>query len=447
MNNTIAGIATASGQGGIAIIRVSGDMAESIMHNCFEKLPQEIESHRLYYGHLVQDGKRLDECMAVLMRAPKSYTKEDVFELHTHGGDVAAMQALEVMLSLGARLAEAGEFTKRAFLNGRIDLSQAEAVMAMIHATGESSLRTAQQQLEGLQSKFVQESKLKLMEGLAGIEAHLDFPDEIEEEEAVGALLPKLYEVEKALENAIDERSARLIRDGLKVVLCGNPNAGKSTLFNTLLSQDRAIVTNIPGTTRDLIHGSFYMNGILIQLIDTAGMRVTDDPVEAIGVERAKNVIQQADVVLYLVDGVEGLLPEDEDFIKNINSPNNAVVVTKNDLQNTVDNSKIRTAANQIEILQSSSLRDGGIDAVKAFIKEKSTLPKTMLLTHQRHLLSAKAALQSLKQAIVQAQNGETLDLLTIDLKEALFSLGEITGESVSEDLIDKIFENFCVGK
>lgn len=447
MNDTIAGIATAAGQGGIAIIRVSGSRAEEIMRLTFQKQGEAIESHRLYYGHLMRDSLKLDECMGVLMRAPNSYTREDVYELHTHGGDAAAMQALNVMLEQGARLAEPGEFTKRAFLNGRIDLSQAEAVMAMISATGERSLRSANQQLEGMQSKLIQDSKEKLLNALAGIEAAIDYPDEIEEDEAVGELLPKLYDIKSALNSAIDEKSARLIREGLEVVLCGNPNAGKSTLFNALLSKDRAIVTDIPGTTRDLIYGSFLLNGILINLVDTAGIRDTDDPVESIGVERAKNVIKHADVVLYVVDGSQELSREDIAFIQNINSGNNAVVISKNDLQNVLDSDNIKAIAGDIHVLFSSSITENGIAAVKDFIQSKSTLPKTLIFTHTRHLAVAKASLYSVKRAIAQAQEGRSLDLLAIDLKEALFSLGEITGESVSEDLIDKIFESFCVGK
>ncbi len=447
MNDTIAGIATAPGQGGIAIIRVSGSRAEEIMRLSFQKQGAEIESHKLYYGHLHHHGVRLDECMGVLMRAPKSYTREDVFELHTHGGDAAAMQALNVMLEHGARLAEPGEFTKIAFLNGRIDLSQAEAVMSMIQATGESSLRTASQQLEGMQSKFIQDSKNKLMDALAGIEAAIDYPDEIEEDEAVGELLPKLYAIEEAIAGAIDEKSARLIRDGLEVVLCGNPNAGKSTLFNAMLCKDRAIVTDIPGTTRDLIYGSFLMNGIVINLVDTAGMRVTDDPVESIGVERAKKVVKQADVILYIVDGSQGLTDEDINFIQNINSCNNAVVISKNDLHNTLNSDKIKSIASEINVVFSSSITENGITEVKEFIRSKSTLPKTLIFTHTRHLAAAKDSLRNIRLAIAQAKNNQPLDLVAIDLKEALFSLGEITGENVSEDLIDKIFESFCVGK
>ncbi|MDY5730991.1 MAG: tRNA uridine-5-carboxymethylaminomethyl(34) synthesis GTPase MnmE [Eubacteriales bacterium] len=447
MNDTIAGIATASGQGGIAIIRVSGAMAEPIMQKVFQSKTTEYQSHHLYYGHLLKDGQRVDECMAVLMRAPKSYTKEDVFELHTHGGDAAAMQALQVMLDNGARLAEAGEFTKRAFLNGRIDLSQAEAVMSMIQATGESALRSASQQLSGMQSRFIQQSKEHLINALAGIEAAIDYPDEIDEEEAVGELLPKLYAIEKILDETIDEKSARLIRDGLDVVLAGNPNAGKSTLFNALLNKDRAIVTDIPGTTRDLIYGSFYINGILVNLIDTAGMRITDDPVEAIGVERAKNIVSNADVVLYTVDGVNGLTQEDIAFIQSIDSPNNAVVITKTDLQHSLQMEAIRSFAKHIQIMFSSAVSSNGLQEVKEFLKQKSTLPKTLILTHTRHLHAAKTALQSVRNAIEQAKAQQALDFIAIDLKDALFALGEITGESVSEDLIDRIFESFCVGK
>lgn len=446
-SDTIAGIATASGQGGIANVRVSGSLAEQIMRKVFFTSDKEIESHHLYYGHLVQDGKRLDECMGVLMRAPKSYTKEDVFELHTHGGDMAAQQALNVMLSCGARLAEPGEFTKRAFINGRIDLSQAEAVMSMINASGESSLRSAARQLDGAQSKLIVECKELLIKILAGIEAAIDYPEEIEEAEATDNIMPNINELINRLASAIDERAARFVRDGMEAVICGNPNAGKSTLFNALLNKEAAIVTDIPGTTRDLLVSSIILNGVLVNLTDTAGIRITDDRIEAIGVQRAKKAIREADTILYAIDGSAGISAEDIEFIKNIDSNLNAVVITKGDIASKINKEHIRSFAKEINVFSSSSTQENGVNEVREFLKEQAKLPKAMIFTHIRHTEAAKRALDSIEQAKKALLENISLDLVAIDLKEAMIALGEITGETLSEDLIDKIFESFCVGK
>lgn len=447
-NDTITGIATATGIGGIAIIRVSGKNAENIMNKVFStKAQKPFKSHKMYYGFLMDDNTRVDECMAVIMRVPKSYTCEDVFELHTHGGHEAAHQALRICIEAGARLAEPGEFTKRAFLNGRIDLSQSEAVMAMISANGESALKAASQQLEGMQSKLIQDSKQILIKALSGIEAAIDYPEEIEDTEAFGNLIPDLEELKASMEDAIDERSARIVRDGLQVVLCGNPNAGKSTLFNMLLSSDRAIVTDIPGTTRDLIHGSITLNGILINLIDTAGIRETDDPIEKIGVERAKKVIENADVVMLVVDGCQPLHKDDLNFILSKDDKNNAVIITKGDLPSLISPEDIKAKTKNITVLQTSSINQSGLKELKEFLAEKALLPKTLFFTHTRHLDAAKAALSHIEKALEGAEMNIPLELISVDLKEALHYLGEITGESVNEELIDSIFANFCVGK
>lgn len=447
MNDTIAGIATAMGQGGIAIIRVSGASAESIMHSVFRSKANTYESHKLYYGHLIKNDTIADECMAVIMKAPKSYTREDVLEIHTHGGDLAAMQALDIVLNSGARLAEPGEFTKRAFINGRIDLSQAEAVMSIINATGESSLRSATRQLEGVQSKLIVDSKNKLIDILAGIEAAIDYPEEISELEALADIMPKLESLRKSLTMAIDERSARLVREGLTVVIAGNPNAGKSTLFNSLLNRDEAIVTNIPGTTRDLLKATITINGVLVHLIDTAGMRNTDDTVEAIGVQRAKQAISNADTVLYAIDGAYGISKEDLDFIRQIDTVQNAVVLTKSDMSSNINIDMLRQNISNMNILYSSSIDKNGTSQVLDFLKEQSKIPKTMIFTHLRHVHAVKSALNNINKAINSMKDNIGLDLVAIDLKEAMYTLGEITGESLSEELIDKIFESFCVGK
>lgn len=447
--DTIAGIATANGQGGIAIIRISGNDAEKILESVFEtKNKKPYISNYLMYGHAMRNSEKIDECMAVIMRAPKSYTCEDVCEIQTHGGFAAAQTVLMAVLECGARLAEPGEFTRRAFLNGRIDLSQAEAVMSVISASGDAALKAAQQQLEGVQSKFIQDAKLNILNSLSAVEAAIDYPEEIDEEEALGSFIPGLKQFILSLDKAIDERAARIVREGLNVVICGNPNAGKSALFNALLCQDRAIVTDVPGTTRDLLQGSITLNGLQVNLTDTAGLRITNDPVESIGVQRARNIMEHADVTLLALDGSAEL--EDKEIIKlmqNIDKINNAVVLTKGDLKNVVNLDEIKEKVKNAKVLSASSVSKDGVENVKRFLAEQARIPSSLILTHTRHLEEAKAARKSAVSALKAAQNGVPLDLVSVDLHEALHHLGEITGESVDDQLLDKIFSRFCVGK
>ena len=309
-NDTIAAIATAPGTGGISIVRLSGPEAEGILFRLFEPAGREDraarESHRMMYGHLRDRGETVDECMAVLMRAPRSYTREDVAEIHLHGGTYVAPRALELCLREGARLAEAGEFTRRAFLNGRIDLSQAEAVMELLSARGEQEHRAAIRQMEGGAAGFIRPLADRLYELQAGLAACIDYPEEISDEEGTGMLREGLQDLIRKLEEAIDEHSSRLIHRGLQVAIIGRPNVGKSSLLNALLGEERAIVTSVPGTTRDMIRGEMMIGGIRVELTDTAGIRETDDPVERIGVERSESTWKNADLTLLVLDGMTG---------------------------------------------------------------------------------------------------------------------------------------------
>mgnify|MGYP000316112068 CR=1 FL=1 len=308
MEDTIVGVATAAGEGGVAIVRVSGPEAVRLFEEAFRpkgaKLPY--ESHRLMVGHAVDETGPIDEAMGVVMYAPRSYTREDVCEIHTHGGAAAASLVMRRLVRLGARPAEAGEFTRRAFMNGRIDLMQAEAVMGVISARSAAALRAGERQLEGGQSRFIRKAQEDLTALLSGLEAHIDYPDEIGEDEALSGLCEGLDKLIARLDGAIDERGARIVREGLRVALCGRPNAGKSTLFNALLGEDRAIVTDIPGTTRDVLEGAFMLDGTNVLLQDTAGLRDSGDAVERIGVERARAALGRADVALLVVDAMAG---------------------------------------------------------------------------------------------------------------------------------------------
>ena len=434
MSDPIVGIATAAGEGGIAIVRISGDGAADLFQQVFRpagKRRPPYESHRLMYGHAVDGAEMIDECMGVVMYAPHTYTREDVCELHTHGGRVAAALVMKALIRLGARPAEAGEFTRRAFMNGRIDLSQAEAVMGVISAQSAAALR-AQEDLTRL---------------LAGLEAHIDYPDEIDEAEALDGLTGGLNALILRLESAVDERGARILREGLRVALCGRPNAGKSTLFNAFLGEDRAIVTSIPGTTRDVLEESFPLDGVNVILSDTAGLRESDDEVERIGVERARKALNRADAALLLVDASHALSPEDEALLRQPIPCPCAILLNKQDAGETVRPTDLASLAAGRPIFPISALTGEGLTPVRDFLRGFLSQPNQWQLVQERHMALARQATDRLRQAQSSLDVGAPLDLAAIDLHEALYLLGRITGDSVDEQLLDDIFSRFCVGK
>ncbi len=450
MTDTIAGVATAAGEGGVAIVRLSGDEAAAIFEHAFRprKRRPPFESHRLMYGHVVDaDGAPIDEAMGVVMLAPNSYTREDVCEIHTHGGSVAAGLVVRRLIELGARPAEAGEFTRRAFMNGRIDLMQAEAVMGVIGAQSAAALKAEQRQLSGGQSQFIHEAQADLTGLLAGLEAHIDYPDEIDEDEALAGLNEGLTKLIVRLEKAIDERGARIVREGLHVALCGRPNAGKSTLFNALLGEERAIVTDIPGTTRDVLEGSFALDGVRVILQDTAGLRESRDAVEQIGVERAKAALDQADVALLLVDASTGLTEEERELLQMETPCPCAVLLNKEDAGEAVAASMIQAIQPGRTVISLSAKTGEGVDRVRSYLRGFVQQPQELMLTHERHMSVARQALERLKQAQTGLAYDQPLDLAAVDLHEALYLLGRITGDSVDEQLLDDIFSRFCVGK
>ena len=450
MRDTIVGIATAMGEGGVAIVRISGENAIALFTRVFvaAKHKPPYESHRLMYGHLTDaDGYPLDEAMGVVMVAPATYTREDVCELHTHGGYAAATTAMRQLLLLGARPAEAGEFTRRAFLNGRIDLTQAEAVMGLIGARSTAALKSEQAMLSGGASRFIRQAQEMLIGLIAGVEAHIDYPDEIDEAEATAGLATGLETLIKTLDAAVDERGARILRQGLRVALVGRPNAGKSTLFNALLGEERAIVTDVPGTTRDVLEGGMTINGLNVQLMDTAGLRESDDTVERIGVARARDALQNADAALLLVDASTPLTQEEQALLAMDVPCPCAVLLNKEDTAQTLTIQSIATLTSHDPVLLISAKTGQGLPAVRDFLAAQAKLPGEGMLTHERHMAAARetvARLAQAKQALVQ---GLPLDVAAVDLHEALWTLGRITGESVDEKLLDEIFSTFCVGK
>ena len=447
---TIAAIATAGGAGGIAIVRVSGDRAEAILKRLFVPAGRRdtFESHRLMYGRAVDaDGATLDEVMAVLMRAPASYTREDVAEIHCHGGGAGAGAVLARALELGARMAGPGEFTKRAFLNGRIDLSRAEAVMQLIGAQGQAAARASLRQLEGGVSGFVRDASEQLTGVLALIEASTDFPDEVEVEAAAGEVVGRLGKVIAALRARCDERSARVLREGASIVLAGRPNVGKSSLMNALLDQERAIVTEIPGTTRDVLTERITLGGVVAELSDTAGRRSTDDPIERIGVDRARRAAESADVVLIVLDAAEKLDDSDVELLKK--ADDRAIIcLNKSDLRPVLDAQAIRELTGA-RIMEISAQTGQGIDALVGELTRRVAPDEEGggTLTVRRHIGLARQAAESLERAVDAVAGGLPLDTAAIDIGLALSSLMEITGENATEAVIDRVFSDFCVGK
>ena len=419
--DTIAAIATAPGNGGIGIIRMSGPEAEQILKRIFRPAggEAEMESHRMTYGRLMDGNETVDECMAVLMRSPRSYTREDVAEIQLHGGTYVVNRALELCLKEGARLAEAGEFTRRAFLNGRVDLSRAEAVMSMISARGEQEHRAAVRQLDGGASSFIRGFADELYGLQAGLAACIDYPEEISDEEGAGALKEGLERLITRLEAAVDEHASRLIHQGLRVALIGRPNVGKSSLLNVLLGEDRAIVTNIPGTTRDTVHGEMTLNGFRVLLTDTAGIHETEDPVEKIGVERSERARQDADA---------------------------AVVINKTDLDQVVTEEAVRAIRPEVKCITVSAKDPESLKPLKDLLAGYVAVTDQMALTQPRHLDAARRAAGHLRDAL-RTLDGFTPDVAATDLQAAQAALSEITGDRADEKLLDRVFSQFCVGK
>ena len=447
--DTIAAIATAPGTGGISIIRLSGPEAETILRKVFvpagKGSEDPLESHRMMYGRLRNGSETVDECMAVLMRAPKSYTREDVAEIHLHGGDYVIHKGLEILLQEGARLAEAGEFTRRAFLNGRIDLSQAEAVMDLISARGEQAHRAAIRQMDGGAASFIRPLSDRLYELQAGLAACIDYPEEISDEEGAGMLRQGLEDLIRRLDEAVDEHASRLLHRGLQTAIIGRPNVGKSSLLNALLGEERAIVTSVPGTTRDTICGEMTMNGIRIELTDTAGIRETSDPVERIGVERSENTWKNADLTLLVMDGSAEITDEDRNLLEGLNGES-VIVINKADLPKKLSTEEIRAIRPGNRQITVSAKEPETLQPLKDELRRHAAVSDQLALTQPRQLDAAKRATMHLKDALITLEH-LTPDMAATDLQAAQEALSEITGDRADEKLLDSVFSQFCVGK
>lgn len=437
---TIAALATPPGIGGIAIVRISGDRAEEFLHKVFKPLKADApwESHRMLYGKVYDQEEVVDECMAVIMRAPRSYTREDVAELQLHGGEYIAQRVLKLLYSLGAEPALPGEFTRRAFLNGRLDLSRAEAVMSIVSAQGTKASKAAMRQLQGGAFTFIHAIQKELVDMLSGIEAALDFPDEVDEVQTVEEMAQRAAALSEKLNSACNERSARFLDAGMEVIIFGPPNVGKSSLFNALMMEERAIVTDIPGTTRDIVHGSILIDGLRINLSDTAGIHENAENIEKIGVERAIGAMHNADLLLVVVDGGSPLTREEHVLLGQTEDKPRILLQSKSDL----------SALPYLEDAILFSAHTGeGMDQVKAAIVKAAGDPLDSQLTLERHILLASQAAEALDEATTALQQGDSIELCAVHLQTALRTLGRITGDHVDEELLDAVFSNFCVGK
>ena len=457
METTIAAISTAMSASGIGIVRMSGPESMDVISRIYRsknggKNIKEVKSHTIHYGYIFDGEEVVDEVLVMVMRAPRTYTGEDTVEIDCHGGVYAMKKVLETVLRNGAQIAEPGEFTKRAFLNGRLDLSQAEAVMDVIQAKSAVALKSSLQQLKGSVLRAIKEIRSSILYQIAFIESALDDPEHISLEgypEKLRKIVDEEYEkVETLLKSADD---GRMIQEGIKTVILGKPNAGKSSLLNFLVGEDRAIVTDIAGTTRDTLEEYISLHGISLRIIDTAGIRETEDVVEKIGVGKAKKMAEDADLILYVVDSSLPLDENDREIMELLGGRKSIVIYNKTDLESAVDIKELKEKTGS-PVIPVSVVEETGITELEETIKKmffhgEISFDDEVYITNARHKTALEEALESLKMVRESIETGMSEDFFSIDLMSAYESLGKIVGESVGEDLVNEIFSRFCVGK
>ncbi len=451
MKDTIAAISTSLGIGAISIIRVSGDNAIEIVDKIVKnKNLHQLNSHTINYNHIVDNEKIIDEVLISIMKSPRSFTMEDVIEINAHGGIATTNKILQLLLQKGCRLAEPGEFTKRAYLNGRIDLMQAEGIMDLINSKTDKMRELAISQVGGNISQMIKNIRQKIVEILANIEVNIDYPEYEDIEELTNQkLFPKLNIIENELKEILkNSENSRLIKEGIDTCIIGKPNVGKSSLLNKLLGEEKAIVTSVAGTTRDIVEGNLIIDGIIFNIIDTAGIRETNDIVESIGVQKSIELTEKSELVLFVLNNNEVLTHEEEEILNKIKEKNYIVVVNKIDLKTNLDLSK-----HSIEnIVYISTINNQGIEELKNKIKELYNLEKIettdlTYLTNARSIALLNEALESISSAKIGIKNNIPVDMVEIDIKHSWTKLGEIIGQNYSEELIDQLFSQFCLGK
>lgn len=448
MNDTIAAISTALGVGAISIIRVSGDKSIEIVNKIFDKNLEKVKSHTIVYGHIVDNENIIDEVLVSVMRSPKTFTTEDVIEINCHGGIATTNKVLELLLKNGARMAEAGEFTKRAFLNGRIDLLEAEGVMDLIDSKTEASRKLAMSALSGNVSSMISDLRNQMIEIITNIEVNIDYP-EYEDilvvttdmiNSSITSLEDKLRKILKEAENG------KIIKNGINTLIIGRPNVGKSSLLNKLLNEEKAIVTDIEGTTRDIVEGNISLDGIELNIIDTAGIRKTDNVVEQIGVNRSLSLIDKADLIILVLNNNEKLTEEDYKLLDSTKDKKRIIFINKNDLSKNIDLDSVDN------VVYGSTMQTSGINALKDKIKELFNMEEIEkgdfnYLSKARHIATIHECISVVESIKEGLKNGLPIDMLEIDIKKIWELLGNLIGESYDEELLDNLFSRFCLGK
>ena len=448
MEDTIVAISTSVGEGAISIIRLSGHDALNIASKVFTKDLTKVDSHTIHYGFITSNNEKIDEVLVSVMKAPKTFTREDIVEINCHGGIATTNKVLEVLLENGARLAEPGEFTKRAFLNGRIDLLEAEATMDLISSKAESARKISINTLTGETSNLIKNLRSELVKIISNIEVNIDYP-EYEDIEVLTneSILPDIKKFKEKLEEIIKKsEDSKVIKEGIRVGIIGRPNVGKSSLLNSLLEEEKAIVTDVPGTTRDIVEGSLIVSGIPLNIIDTAGIRKTEDTVEKIGVEKSLKIIDTSDLLIYILNNNEEITEEEKEILEKTKNKKRIIVVNKIDLKTKL-NKKLLDSYIEISVKENI-----GIDKIKDEIKrlfnigEISTNDMTYL-SNARSIALLKKSLNNINDAINEINNNNPIDIVELSLKESWNNLGEIIGETYTDELLDELFSRFCLGK
>lgn len=456
--DTITSISTPMGEGAIGIVRLSGPQAVEIADKLYKgkHLLNDVPSHTINYGHIIDPESKevIEEVMVSVLRAPKTFTREDIIEINCHGGILTINRVLELTMAYGARMAEPGEFTKRAFLNGRIDLSQAEAVMDFIRSKTDRASKVAMNQIEGRLSDLIKKQRQSILEILAQVEVNIDYPEYDDVEDATTEfLLEQSKEIKQEINRLLDTGAqGKIMREGLSTVIVGKPNVGKSSMLNNLIQDNKAIVTEVAGTTRDVLEEYVNVRGVPLRLVDTAGIRETEDIVEKIGVERSRKALSQADLILFVLNNNEALTQEDYTLYEVVKNEDVIVIVNKMDLEQNIDINEVKDMIGDTPLIQTSMLKQEGIDELEIQIRDlffggEVQNQDMTYVSNSRHISLLKQARQTIQDAIDAAESGVPMDMVQIDLTRTWEILGEIIGETASDELIDQLFSQFCLGK